>query len=322
MQMTPETLKVLYLLESNASASFREIADIADLEEHTVRRTFHRLVDMRVITGRAVFVDSMALGYEDYGICFSLKSSSAKEQKALVRSLAESPLVRWLADVGGSFDYAVTFLSKSPREIHQVLDKISQKHQDTFTGKELCLRTYMMRYPRRYLSPGTKGCETFVMGKASEAIEIDELDRQILNHMSAGSFASDSELAAKLSVSPSTVVRRVAALRENGILLGDTYRIDPTVLGYSSYRILITMKRLGADIRRRIVQFCDDELSVRIMVESLGSWDYELELEVADSRAIKQFTGRLYEAFPQDIVRLNVIPIFQHLKYSGFPVVK
>ena len=179
-----------------------------------------------------------------------------------------------------------------------------------------------MRYPRRYLSPGTKGCETFVMGKAGETIEIDELDRQILNRMSAGTFVSDSELAANLSISPSTVVRRVAALKSNGILLGDTYRVDPSLLGYSAYRILITMKRLGADIRRRIIQFCDEELAVRIMVESLGSWDYELELEVADGRDIKQFTGRLYEAFPQDIVSLNVIPIFQHLKYSGFPVVR
>lgn len=315
-----ETRKILFLLESNADKSFRAIADLAGAEEHTVRRTFHRLVESKIITGRAVFVDSMALGYEDYGLFFSLKSSSPKEQKALVRSLADSPLVRWLADVGANFDYAVTFVSKSSREVRQVLDRISQKHQDAFAGKDFSLRTYMIRYPRRYLSPGTKGCPTYVMGKSTERIEIDELDKKILHEMSSGNFVADNELAAEIGVSPSTIVRRVGALRENGVLMGDTYRIDAQMLGYSSYRILLTMKRLGVDLRRRIISFCDEELSVRIMVESLGSWDYELELEVSDPREIKNFTGRLYEQFSQDLVALNVIPIFQHLKYSGFPV--
>jgi DNA-binding Lrp family transcriptional regulator len=160
------------------------------------------------------------------------------------------------------------------------------------------------------------------MGKAPEESTIDDLDRRILNMLSQGQFIPDSEIAGQLGVSPSTLVRRVAHLKEGGILLGDTYRINTDILGYSSYRLLITMKRLGADIRRRMIHFCDDALAVRIMVESLGSWDYELEVEVADNRYIKELTGHLYEAFPHDIVSLNVIPIFQHLKYSGFPVEK
>lgn len=320
MKLNEETMKILYLLESNADSSFRAIADLADTEEHTVRRTFHRLVEMKIITGRAVFVDSMALGYDDHALFFSLKSSSQKEQRALIRSLGDSELVRWLADVGGNFDYAATFVSRSSRDVRRVLDKISQKHQDAFVGKELSLRTFMMRYPRRYLSPNTKGCDTFVMGKDDTFVEIDDLDRTILNVMSQGGFTPDNQVATELGVSPSTIVRRVAAMKERRVLLGDTFRVDCSALGVNSYRVLITTKRLGADLRKRMIQFCDEELSVRILVESLGSWDYELELELTDNREIKALTGRLYEAFPHDINNLTVIPIFQHLKYSGFPV--
>ena len=60
-----------------------------------------------------------------------------------------------------------------------------------------------------------------------------------------------------------------------------------------------------------------EELAIRIMVESLGSWDYELE--VVDNRGIEQLTGRFYEAFSRYIVPISVISMFQHLKYSGFP---
>jgi len=312
--------KILYLLESNADRSFRVIADLADSEEHIVRRAFHRLVKSGIITGRSLYVDTMGLGYTDYALYFSLKSSSLKEQQSLIRSLVNSPLVRWVADVGGGYDYAVTFLSRSTSEVRHFLDRVSQKHQDAFVGKQLALRTYMIRYPRRFLSPNTKGSPSFIMGGKDGRLEADALDRSILNHLSRGEFSKDNEVADALSISPSTVTRRIAAMRESEILLGDTYRLDMSALGYSSYRVLVTMKRLGADLRQRVLKFCDRQLNVRILVESFGSWDYEMEIELLDSREIKQFTTCLYEAFPHDVENVQVIPVFEHLVYKGFPV--
>lgn len=320
MQLDELDLKILYLLESNADKSFRVIADLAHSEEHIVRRAFHRLVKNEIITGRSLYVDTMGLGYTDYALFFSLKSSSLKEQQSLIRSLTHSPLVRWVADVGGGYDYAVTFLSKSTSEVRHFLDRISQKHQDAFVGKQLALRTFMIRYPRRYLSPHAKGSESFVMGGKEIGLEADELDRSILNHLSQGEFQKDNEVAFALKISPSTLTRRIAAMRDSGVLLGDTYRLDTSKLGYSSYRVLVVMKRLGADLRQRVVKFCDRHAAVRILVESFGSWDYEMELELRDGRDIKQFTSSLYEAFPHDVERMEAIPVFQHIVYKGFPV--
>lgn len=320
MQLSELDSKILYLLESNADRSFRVIADLASSEEHVVRRAFHRFVKSGIITGRSLYVDTMGLGYTDYALYFSLKSSSHKEQQSLIRSLVNSPLVRWVADVGGGFDYAVTFLSNSTAEVRHFLDRVSQKHQDAFVGKQLALRTYMIRYPRRYIAPHAKGSMSFVMGGKEIKLEADALDKAILNHLSRGEFSKDNEVAQELRISPSTVTRRVAAMRESEILLGDTYRLDMSVLGYSSYRVLVTMKRLGADLRQRVLKFCDRQLAVRILVESFGSWDYEMEIELRDNREIKQFTTCLYEAFPHDVEKVQVIPVFEHLVYKGFPV--
>ena len=321
MQLNALDSKILYLLESNADSSFRVIAELADSEEHIVRRAFHRFVKNGIITGRSLYVDTMGLGYTDYALFFSLKSSSHKEQQSLIRSLVNSPLVRWVADVGGGFDYAVTFLSNSTAEVRHFLDRVSQKHQDAFVGKQLALRTYMIRYPRRYLSPNSKGSSAFVMGGKEVKLEADPLDKAILNHLSRGEFSKDNEVAHALRISPSTVTRRVSAMREADILLGDTYRLNMSTLGYSSYRVLITMKRLGADLRQRVLKFCDRQLAVRILVESFGSWDYEMEIELRDGREIKHFTTCLYEAFPHDVEKIQVIPVFEHLVYKGFPII-
>jgi hypothetical protein len=45
-----------------------------------------------------------------------------------------------------------------------------------------------------------------------------------------------------------------------------------------------------------------------------------MELELRDNRAIKEFTAALHESFPHDIEKLEVIPVFEHIIYKGFPV--
>jgi DNA-binding Lrp family transcriptional regulator len=311
--------ELLYLLESNANLSFKQLGKIAHCKEYTVRRAFHSFVKRGIITGRAVYVDTMRLGLTDHALYFSLAGSHSREENSLLKEFQRSRLVRWLADVGGTFDYSVTFLSPSVGQVREFLDMVSLKYKNVFLGKQLALRTYMVRYPRRYLSKQRSWSEPFAMGSNSEQIIIDSTDQAILFRLSNNSFETDAKVAASVGVSASALARRLANLREKKILVGHTYRVNMSLLGYSSFRVLLVMKRLGADLRENMLKFCQKHIAVRILIESFGSWDYELELELPHTRAIKQFTGALYEAFSQDIYTLQVIPIFQHLKYSGYP---
>ncbi len=319
MQLSESDKELLFLLESNAGLSFRQLAQIAKRKEHAVRRGYHRLVERGIITGRSLYVDTMRLGYTDYALYFSINSTNQREQASLLNTLKKSSLVRWLADVGGGYDYAVTFLSRSVHEVREFVDTFSRRHQDSFLSKQLALRTYMVRYPRRYLSPHRHWSAEYVMGDHRGTVDIDATDRRILNLLSNSKFERDNAVARAAQISPSALVHRMNALRKKGVLLGDTYRVDLNCLGYNSFRVLITMKRLGADLRQRVLAFCRKHIAVRILVESFGSWDYEMELELPNSRAIKHFTNALQETFPHDIYSIQVIPIFAHLKYSGFP---
>lgn len=319
MQLNQLQSDLLYLLESNAALSFSELARIADCREHTVRRAFHAFVKMGLITGRSVYVNTMKLGLTDHALYFSVSAEDASGEHPLIKSLQNSHMVRWLADVGGAFDYSVTFLATSVSEVREYIDSLTARHRDVFLGKQLALRTYMVRYPRRYLSKHRGWSDQFAMGETVSPVEIDDTDRAILYQMSSSGFRSDAQVSQRVGISPSVLTRRLSRLREQEIVVGHTYRVNMALLGYSSFRILLTMKRLGSDLRRRMLAFCQKHIAVRILIESFGSWDYELELELPHTRAIKQLTGALHQEFSHEIYSLQVIPIFQHLKYLGYP---
>jgi DNA-binding Lrp family transcriptional regulator len=312
--------KLLHLLESNADRSFKELARMARCREHTVRRAFHRFVRTGLITGRTVYINTMKLGLTDHALYFSISQADTKGEHPFIKALKQSSLVRWLADVGGAFDYSATFLASSVGDVRAFLDRATVKYRETFLGKQLALRTYMVRFPRRYLSAAGQWRGQFEMELSSDQVAIDSVDRQILYGLSNSGFSTDADIARAIKISPSVFHRRRVALEDKGVIVGHTYRLNMTMLGYSSFRVLVTMKRLGADLRRRMLSFCVKHVSVRVLIESFGSWDYELELELPHSKAIKELTTALHHEFIHDIHSLQVIPIFQHLKYSGYPL--
>jgi DNA-binding Lrp family transcriptional regulator len=199
---------------------------------------------------------------------------------------------------------------------------LQQEHatKKSILGKQLALRTYMVRFPRRYLSGRDQWREVFEMENSTSPESVDLLDRKILHSLCNSGFATDAEIARFLRVHPSVFHRRCETLRDKGIILGHTYRPNMSLLGYKSLRVLVTMKRLGADLRRRMLAFCHKQPSIRVLIESFGSWDYELELEWPDTQPIKLLTGAFHCEFLHDIHSVQVIPIFEHVKYSGYPL--
>jgi Lrp/AsnC family transcriptional regulator, leucine-responsive regulatory protein len=65
-----------------------------------------------------------------------------------------------------------------------------------------------------------------------EAKTLDRMDRAILKELQLNARISNSELAAKISLSESASLRRVKALEEAGFIAGYTAVLDSTKAGY------------------------------------------------------------------------------------------
>ena len=66
----------------------------------------------------------------------------------------------------------------------------------------------------------------------AEHLQLDNLDRGILNALLQNARTAYAELAKQFNVSPGTIHVRVEKMRQAGIILGTRVEIDPRQLGF------------------------------------------------------------------------------------------
>ncbi|WIT13337.1 Lrp/AsnC family transcriptional regulator [Paucibacter sediminis] len=115
-------------------------------------------------------------------------------------------------------------------------------------------------------------------------MELDRIDRQILQVLQEDGRIANQELADRVGLSPSPCLRRVRALEEAGVIAGYRALLDAKKLGLS----LMALVHISMDLHTP-ERFANFEASVRLLPEVLECLlitgqqaDYQLKLVVRD----------------------------------------
>ena len=84
----------------------------------------------------------------------------------------------------------------------------------------------------------------------AEHLQLDNLDRGILNALLDNARTAYAELAKQFNVSPGTIHVRVEKMKQAGIILGTRVDIDPRQLGLMSAVLSASSLRARVTIRR------------------------------------------------------------------------
>jgi Lrp/AsnC family transcriptional regulator, leucine-responsive regulatory protein len=144
--------------------------------------------------------------------------------------------------------------------------------------------------------------------KTTNYFKFDAADLRILDHLQRDASLSNQDLAASVSVSPATCLRRVKRLTDVGIIERRVALLAPAKLGASLTAIVeITLDRQGAEhleaFEKRVVADADVQQSYRV---SSGP-DLVLVVQMADMPAYHAMVQRL---FTQDANVRNVKAFF------------
>ena len=130
--------------------------------------------------------------------------------------------------------------------------------------------------------------------------EIDKINERILHELSRDGRLSNTELAARVALSPSACLRRVQDLERKGVIRGYRAVLDPVQMG----RGFVAFLAVGlSDHSKRSQQ--DFERAVSAAPEVVechnitGSVEYMLRIEVADLAAYKRVHTDIIGALPQ-----------------------
>ena len=138
--------------------------------------------------------------------------------------------------------------------------------------------------------------------------DLDQLDQRILREMEADGSLSNIELAGRVHASPATCLRRVARLKQSGVISAIVALIDPAQIGHPLTALIeVTLDRQDAESVDIFERAASHDVAVRQCYRMTGGVDFALVVYVSNMDDYHLFAHRLLGA--QDNVR-NVRALF------------
>jgi DNA-binding Lrp family transcriptional regulator len=318
MKISEKEATILASAELRVNAPISVLRKESGYREHTIRYALRSLLNRGVITP-IPFINLHRLGYTIYSLFFTVGGEKRGAHDALIRSLIAAPNVLWVGEFGGEFQYGVGFGTKRLNGLIEFLTVISQKHGAIFHDKAVSVQISSTVFPRRYLSSKRFSVKPLtVTFDKREPVPVDELDEKILSGLTTYGSLSHRQLALKLQVPLSTLELRLRKLRDQGVIAGDIYSVDAGRFKMESFKLLVYTKGLDSELTGRLHAFCASHRNITVLIDCLGSWGYEINVEVERPEEVSRIIQELYENFGSSIHTIKTLTKFRYPKVRFF----
>lgn len=130
---------------------------------------------------------------------------------------------------------------------------------------------------------------------SSKRIELDELDRRILNALQNDAAQTNNDLAASVHVSAPTCLRRVKRLLDAGVIVRQVAIVAPEKVGPALTAIVeITLDHQAAERMEEFEALVAREMAVQQCYRVSPGPDFVLVVQVADMPAYHTLAHRLF----------------------------
>lgn len=319
MKLLPRQRDILAAIEHRASNPLATIRKLTGCRDHTIQYEIAKLTENGTIVGRSPFINFYPLGFTDFTLFFSIAAEKARVRDSLLSHLLSEPTIQWVGSLGGDFQFGAAVCAKRAEDALLLFQNIFNKFENVFFEKSFVVRVNFIAFGRKYLSSRKitpvvlKNCWT------GQSYKTDATDHKILSVMSQNSYSSYRDLARQCGIPPSTVERRIRALKEADVLGGEIYRYNLSRFGAHTYRILLYARGVNQKLSKDLFLFAKKHSRVIHFIECLGSWDYELGVEVDHPLDVTEIVQQVSALFGPYLNGVKLLQIFRHLKFTSYP---
>jgi DNA-binding Lrp family transcriptional regulator len=188
-------------------------------------------------------------------------------------------------------------------------------------GRRFALQQSLTMLGTRYLYPVGLIPVPVQLANTGARVEIDEIDRKILQGILTLEHRSGRDLGNQLGLPSTTFNNRLKALEQKQVIARHLYLVNPAALGWQAFKLVIVLRGTTESLREDLVRFCQRKENVTVLIQVIGSWDFELSLEVPELSVANQIARELQVAFSSAIASLELLPQGVEHRVSNFPVV-
>ncbi len=309
---------VLSYVQHRPDESVAAVAKKLKLRASTVRRSLQKFRQSDLIH-RIPVINYQKLGFSEYSIFISLKVASQELRERFVAKCIAEHCVTRVEEFGGDFEYCVSFLAKNPQEVSAFLESFGNKIGTIIANKSISILESYTGLGRRYFTNAAVTPIVRIQNQLNEVISIDSNDKRILTELSINADRSHREIAQALSLSESTLSFRIQKLLTAGVIQSFIYGVRSRLLGCSRFRFLVYATAVTTTFRNNFEEFLINRTEVVNYSRLLGAADFIVQAEVFESHEAFLLAQDLRGAFPDEIHRISILPLFGFRKNTSFP---
>lgn len=152
------------------------------------------------------------------------------------------------------------------------------------------------------------------MRTAAHKVQLDALDRTILNELQANARLTNVELAQRLHLSPSACLRRVKQLEEAGVIAQYVALLNPRVVGaHGTSFTIINLETMSNGLLEAFEQAVRDEPQILDCYYVAGSNDYLIRFTYRDAEDLERFHTQVLMRLP-GVERSNSMLVLRTVK--------
>lgn len=148
----------------------------------------------------------------------------------------------------------------------------------------------------------------------STEVQLDAIDRAILNELQHDGRLSNVELAQRVHLSPSACLRRVKALEDAGVIAGYVALLNPKAVGkQGTCYSIINLERMTTAALDAFEQAVRDSPEVLDCFYVAGTNDYLIRFAYKDAEDLERFHTQVLMQLPE-VARSNSMLVLRTIK--------
>lgn len=308
-----KTFRILYELSKNARLPVKKLAKKIGLSEPATSYRLKQLYEDDVIISTAPIIDHSKLGHMVFRLYANFFGTTPNEEEEIFKWLKSQEEVSVLARTRGDYEILIMSVVNSYQKFHEFIKKFKVKYRskigvlETFTY----LKTY--HFSREYLYEDKTKARDFIVTGVSKPENLDEIDHKILKSLAFDARKPVLKIAEEIRIPVRTVANRLKLLENKKIIMGYALNINLIKIGREYFKLnIIGSENINYS---SLVSFAL-QLDCSIYVdETIGKFDFELNVEVKDKEELNQVIRELKEKM-KGVRELGIFQIERYVKLT------
>ena len=312
--------KLLYELDLNSRQYFNELAKKLKLSKNAIIYRAINLEKAGVIKQFHTVVDIGKLGYISFRLYLKLQNTTPEKEQEIINFLKQKEIVTWIVSIQGDYNIGALILTKSVKEMNKLWKELLEKYTNYLDERLLTIITKVSYFSRAYLLDLKQNIYEITFITEPEEIKLDQTDLEILKLLAPNSRLQIVEIASKLKLTPKTIISRIKDLEKKKVIIGYKTMFDLEKLGYQYFKVHLRLHNLTKEKSKQLRSYIKIQPNIIYDDEVLGGDDFEIEVQVKDTQALRNVIEDIKSKFAEIIKEYKTMEFYKEHKYMFLPV--